>query len=482
MRLLFLSFLALMFVLASANSTFACSCLAGPTVQDELARYENVFVGQLERFEEAGIMYFGKPSTGTAGVLIVEKVYKGGFREKQAIKVFDGGGGDCTGGFPDDAFGERFLLYVNTPKNTTATASTHYSYSICSRSDNVKDAKQDLVFLDSLEELSRKTRLSGYVRAYGENIALPDLAEISVRITKGSFERELKLDKDGFFDFWDLPVGKYEMSFDKPPGWKLEYARIIPPKGYSGESKLSKDKFVFMVDAGRHVEFLAHLKIDNEISGTVLSPTGVPMEDVCVSAEWLNPNSDSYRIPHNCTDKNGKFSISELPPGKYRLEVNTFGRITPATPFESFYYPNTVNKEEAETFVVDKGKSVKGVEIQVAKTLPLITIKGQFVLKDGGPVADERIEFKPVDDDRYETVRVETDENGYFSFQIPVGAKGELKANSNIAVSRFDNCKQALLLRKTRIGRLADIQTNVIRIDASAPLDNLRLIYPLACK
>ena len=187
-------------------------------------------------------------------------------------------------------------------------------------------------------------------------------------------------------------------------------------------------------------------------------------------------------IPSNCTDDKGEFKISELPPGKYRVVVNSRGNVTASNPFETFYYPGVEDKERAEPVFVKEGVSVRDLVIRVSKTLPLIKISGQLTYKGGQSVPDEEVRFAPRDDTKYEPVEVDTDANGWFSFEIPVGARGELKAKTNIWVIQFEKCAEALALRKTRTGRSADVQSNVILIDGEGAHENLKLVYPITCR
>jgi hypothetical protein len=112
----------------------------------------------------------------------------------------------------------------------------------------------------------------------------------------------------------------------------------------------------------------------------------------------------------------------------------------------------------------------------------LITISGQLTYKDGQPVPEEEVRFDPRDDTKYERVEVETDKNGNFRFEIPLGAKGELKAKTNIWAIQFEKCTQALALRKSRTGRDADIQSNVVNIDGQSLQRQIKLVYPLTCR
>lgn len=478
-----LVFPILLIFLILADTARGCTCLPPPTVLDEFARSENVLVARLLEFREIDRRVDGTNVYRTyAAIMEVEKVYKGNLRKNQTIKVFNGSGGDCTAGFERNDIGESFLFYIGSPRSIGKYPTPLYIVGVCSRSTNLKNAAPDLKYLDNRRAREGETRLSGKIAASGDNVSLPSVAGLTVKIVGPDLQSELKTDEDGFFEIWDLPPGIYNVSFQLPLGWKMSRSRIIPSVKYSRWTETSQNFLSVSIVPKKHTEVTTFLKIDNEISGKVISPEGNPMKGVCVSAYWLTPTSDSYMIPANCTNEKGEFKILQLPPGKYRIEVNNRGNITASNPFETFYYPGVENKEHAEPVLVKEGVSVRNLVIRVAKTFPLIEISGQLTFKDGEPVVEEDVRFDPHDDTKYEKVEVETDESGKFRFEIPLGAKGELKANTNIWVSRFEKCTQALTLRKTRTGRAADIQSNVVEIDARVQQENVRLLYPLTCR
>lgn len=441
------------------TKSLGCSCLPPPTVLDQFVKSDNVVTASLKGFEQIDRVIEG-PNVyrSYAALLEVEKVYKGDLREKQTIKIFNGGGGDCTMGFASNQIDQTFLLYFGDPHPVGRISTVLYTVSLCSRSTSLKRASADLGYLDNRQAREGQTRLSGTITAHGDNISLPSVSGLAVSVVGPQFQTTLKTGQDGFFELWKIPAGAYKVTFELPPGWKMAGSQVIPTDESRLWTKTSSNTVSLEIVAKKHTEIDSFLTISNEISGKVISPGGDPMRGVCVSAYWLTPTSGSFMIPQNCTNEKGEFVISELPPGKYRIEINTRGRITAANPFETFYYPGVENKEEAETVFVKEGVSVRDIVIKVARMLPLIKISGQLTDKDGQPIVNEEVRFDPHDGTKYETVEVETDKNGNFSFEIALGAKGELKARTNIWGIEFEKCTQALLLRKSRTGRDADIQ------------------------
>lgn len=274
------------------------------------------------------------------------------------------------------------------------------------------------------------------------------------------------------------------MKYQVPDGWKIRAYIVLPAteRHWRRESPPEGTIRAEIVKA-RHTEIRVYLEIDTQISGKVLSPAGEPMKGVCVSAYWLTPTVNSFRIPDNCTDENGEFKITELPAGNYRLTINSRGSITSDNPFETFYYPGVSNEEDAQVIAVGAGTHVKGLVVKVEKTLPLITISGRLTFQDGSPYPEEEVIFRPVDESRYERADVETDRDGNFSFVIPQGAAGELSSEANIYEMRFETCPKVKELRKARSGRASAVSSNIVRIDGEKSQDEVKLAFPLPyCK
>ncbi|HET9054736.1 MAG TPA: carboxypeptidase-like regulatory domain-containing protein, partial [Cyclobacteriaceae bacterium] len=285
-----------------------------------------------------------------AAIVKVEKVYKGNIREGADIKIFHGGGGDCTGGFYDVKAGDKFLLYMGGKRKMMDIPTPLYSYGVCSRSTRLETATSDLKYLDNRATLVGKTRLSGTIRAFGENMKRPSVSGLKVQVFGKGFYRTLFTDDNGFFEIWGLPPGQYSINYKLPSGWLIDTYRVLPETRSEWLKETTDGVISASVIAKKHTEIISSLTIDNEISGRLVSSDDLPMKNVCIQAFWLNPTSDSYAVPRGCTNDNGEFRIKSLPPGKYRLEINSANRLSAETPFEKFYYPSTRKAAEAEQF------------------------------------------------------------------------------------------------------------------------------------
>ena len=471
-----------MFVALGAVTVDACGCLPPITVQDEFARSEVVIIATLKGFKEVDRRMEGTALYRTnAAVMSIEKVYKGGLQEGEDIEVYDGGGGDCSSGFRHDRIGQKYLFYTNGPRKLQEIPGPLYWIGLCSRSRAIEDAAGDLVYLDQRGKLEGKTRLSGTIRASGENMTLPSMADLKISLVGPGFHRELETDANGFFDVWDAPPGAYTINYQVPAGWRVS-GYSVSSATRPGWQKPSNSLISVSISPKKHTEVRTYIEIDNEISGKVLSPKGEPMKGVCVGAYWLTPTSDSFLIPHDCTNDKGEFSIAQLPPGKYRLEINSTGEISSSNPFETFYYPSADKKEDAEPVAVGAGSSAKNLVVHVKKLLPMIKISGRLTFQDGRPYPAEEVRFDPTNENRYERAEVETDKEGNFTFILPQGAAGKLSAEANIYEIRFEECAAVKELRKTHSG-MASVFSNVVAIDGQSSRGDITLSFRLPyCK
>ena len=145
-----LGFPILLLFLLLPDPALGCSCLAPPTVQDEFERSENVLVANLKGFEEIDRIVDGtEVHRFYAGILDVENVFKGKLREKETIKIFSGGGGDCTAGFERSDIGTSFLFYMGGPTKMSKYPAPLYTFGVCSRSGSLKRVAADLKYLEN---------------------------------------------------------------------------------------------------------------------------------------------------------------------------------------------------------------------------------------------------------------------------------------------------------------------------------------------
>lgn len=200
-------------VALGARAARACSC--GPT-SAVLDSYEKadlvvvtraVSVGKAERAAPKGRI--GDDEHYVDGVksttMRVERVYKGGVQVGDELVFGQGGAADCVYTFSEESIGRRYLFYlVQFPRSRVWVAFT------CGRSRPVEHAADDLLYLDNLDRVRGRTRLSGTVR-FGHEGA-PEVGGRLVRVVGEKKTYEARTNADGVYLYGEMyaHAGEYE--------------------------------------------------------------------------------------------------------------------------------------------------------------------------------------------------------------------------------------------------------------------------------
>ncbi len=177
----------------------------------------------------------------------VTKAYKGNLKLDQEIKL-SGGPHNCRFGFFDAAVGEEFLFYLSD-----ASPGALYVVPYCGRSELVSHATEDLLYLNNLDKLQGKTRISGKVLF--ENSVQSGL-RLEVR-GKG-IRRLLETDANGIYEIYDLPLGRYKIIPKVPTGWEIDRWNFEDQLDFLGiqngiwEKKIGRKIETILNEEGRH--------------------------------------------------------------------------------------------------------------------------------------------------------------------------------------------------------------------------------------
>jgi hypothetical protein len=471
-----------------ASDAHACSCVAPLPVQDAYEKADNIIITKVvsvEKSEKAAPE--GRMSDGenyVAGIkstrVIVERVFKGSLKAGDEITFAQGGGGDCIWTFSEKAIGEQFLFYLSPREKNPAI----WHAFICGRSGHLKHVADDVLYLNKLEKVRGKSRLSGMMAFDGgEELSVEDRR---IRITGAGKTYEVKTDRNGVYEIYDLPAGQYLVEFEVPRGWKLSdyYRGEADSSGVEREGGAAKKIFVSIQDK-KHTEFDINFEIDNAVSGTVYDPQGRRMRDVCVSLAHAQGETSHYFYKADCTDAAGRFKIKEIPRGSYLLVINKDGRISSSEPFKTFYHPGVFERERATVLTIGAGEMIEGFDVRTPNVEETITVEGVLLYSDGKPASAEHVEFKAtktkanVENDA-DTM---TDANGRFSLKILKGLEGELYGEMYTYLGEFEKCPKLEAIIKKTGERSANLTTPVVKIQATDDLSGVELKYSFpGCK
>lgn len=485
-KIVFGFFLLYLFFL-SAQTISACSCLEKPTVLDSFEGSEIVVATRLVSVEKVGeknsdydINYI------TSAKMVVEKVYKGKVKVGDELTFAQGGGADCVWTFDEEWIGSKYLFYLDAPSKghpflkEDKDAEPMYYAITCGRSTTLAAAVEDLNYLNNIEKLRGKTRVSGKLDSWYTDS--PVFADRKIRIIGKDKIYRTKTDKKGFYEIYGLPPGDYLVEPETIKGWKvnsrmLEYSSryIYDPDRFDPK----KNQFPLVLEKGRHANLDLLFIYDNEIRGRIISPTGEPMKNVCVKAVATDLKEGDYRGQSNCTNENGEYVIDELSPDNYILVINDDGKMDGDEPFGVMFYPGVSEFKNAGVVSIGNGTILNGINIQITKVAELITVSGTFLYADGSPVSDDWVDFSPKSALQFDSSRTKTDQNGKFTLKIPKGANGKLFGGKSIYKSDIENCPEALKILIQEGKSYSDVKTNEIEIEADENLSDLKLVLPI---
>ncbi len=490
-HLKFLPLFLLIFPL-SVQTAEACSCGGPPTVLDSLNAADVVVIVSVVSVEKAQPETTAPPgqianeenyidgvkSTSTR----VEQVFKGTLKVGEEMIFMQGGGADCIWTFNEKDIGQKYLFYLKRFDD-----STHWMAGTCGRSKPVESAGDDLLYLNNLDKVRNKTRISGTLRFYFDSDE--SLAGRKVRIIGAKRTQEVKTDSNGVYEIYDLPAGRYFVEPEVPKGWKVaEFWLGYSPSLDRKAKEISLKRIPIILEAHKHASLDFVFEIDNVVRGHIYDPTGQPMIDVCLHLIPADGTKGAYL--GDCSESDGSFQVTRIPPGAYVIVLNDDGEMTSTEPFGTFYYPKVRKREEATVFNIDVGDIVENLEIYPPIELKTITVEGVLLYSDGKPVADEWVEFKAVrkkpvadDEDREgpNDARAKTDLKGRFSIKIVQGTNGSLFGEMYSFVGNYENCpKHDRLIKQSGTGT---INTPPLEIRATTNQYEVELKFPFpSCK
>ncbi len=156
------------------------------------------------------------------------------------------------------------------------------------------------------------------------------------------------------------------------------------------------------------------------VAGQLLKSNGKPLAYTEIE---LVPRG-ARRLPSNpkligISGSNGRFAMTDVPRGKYTLSINFDDKPTDLSPYDTFYYPNTVRREDAEVFDVGEGVKFEKLVFKLPPALVKRKISGSVVYQDGKPVGGAFIAVRDLKFDRGISFgQYKTDQLGNFSFSM----------------------------------------------------------------
>jgi hypothetical protein len=501
----------------AAREGHACSCAQRQTVLTEYDESEVVVVARVVSLRMVPKKEEPKPSEGEGeqagerparpaerpaeletqeehagygGVIstrmIVERVYKGGLKPGDEMVFGQGGGADCVWTFEQENVGDSYLFYLRRFKDSPL-----WYAGTCGRSRPVGHAHDDLLYLDKLDKVRGRTRISGTVGFGYTPLEHPPVAGLKLRIVGAAGKTfDVKTDEHGVFELYDAPAGKYTVEPEVPAGWRVErFALRYSPSvadtdGYDPRKGPMK-KIPFALEAKKHAGVDITFEIDNAVAGKLFDTAGKPMDGVCLQLLPARGEVPSPYYNSDCTEEGGRFRFEEIQPGDYVIVVNRDNEITSRTPFNTFFYPSAARREEAIVFHVGLGDHVEGLQVYVPKMEETVTVEGIFLYSDGKPVAGESVEFEVEGGEERDPLNasVKTDAKGRFFLRLIKGRKGILYGEMFTYVGEFENCPKLDNAIKQTGSTSTELKTPAVEVQGVGNLYGVELRFPFpGCK
>lgn len=245
-------FVLLFIFFVSFQTARACWCGTNPPVDRFYEETPNIAVLKVQSMEKYADDEWGYGADGIKQAkLTVERVYKGDLKVGQELTFAQGQGGDCIWTFDKKDTGQEILFYlgekpVDSKSLERAMSASFFSgapakdawrVGICSRSGEIKHIIGDIKYIENVSKVRGKTRLSGRLSGHIPAATVFDkskhklLSNHKIIIKGNSKNIELKTDKDGFYEIYDLPAGKYKISPQKINGYKIVENYYDDPDG-----------------------------------------------------------------------------------------------------------------------------------------------------------------------------------------------------------------------------------------------------------
>ncbi len=184
----------------------------------------------------------------------------------------------------------------------------------------------------------------------------PAIPNIVVKLQSKSGSFTTITDGQGAYAFERLPKGTYQVSAQLPPN--LQLAETITHRAPSP----------FELPRGSCFENDITALPTGKISGRVIGPDGVPLDDLVVSLYPASLYDPSTEGEWGYQGASSPFVFEGLPAGDYILIFNRSGRLDPNAPFPRTFYPGGSDLHAAKVIHLGDGQELSNADIQLPES------------------------------------------------------------------------------------------------------------------
>jgi hypothetical protein len=348
----------------------------------------------------------------------IDRAYKG-VSEKTLI-LWDSG--MCDG--PDLKVGEQYVMYTQRWGDGPVPSRG------CSRSANVKDAAEDLRFLNGLRAAGPTGSVFGRVSIKSDGIGDKNRpAEAAVVQIRGAGRTlETTVDGEGRYSFDGLKPAEYDLSASQP-GYSM---LSVSSRRYNNRASVE-------ARGCQVVNIVMRRDWPGAIQGRLTRFDGAPaaagIDLWLIRVERTGQNEKSDVVLHELaqTDDKGEYTFHQVAPGRYKVVMNQLFAPTPEVPYPTIYWPAASTEEAASEVEISDAAVSQRCDFRLPPELKSTLVTGTVLLPDGKPADRARIDIMYVVQPLGSHIGIRTpdpitDSAGHFSFAAMEGSEYSLTA------------------------------------------------------
>lgn len=447
--------LVLMLSFGSVEQVLACSCVPSAPCQN-YDRADVVFVGKVvgskfqrtvndyDYSENANSSVPTEPKKVTYDVgevyFQVEEAFQGAEKDSKVTIFSNTGGGDCGFGFRR---GESYVVFAskeNSNSDSGISSLTHGGSmqqlkpnanrlwtTLCSGTRDIKGGEETLDYLRNLPKDGLGGMIIGRIdesiKDYSdENLTGKPMVDTKIKAQQVDGEKKIfygTSNKNGYFEI-KVPVGKYLVSPELSP-------YLLFSSRYESEEEETKPLEIKDKRCDSKIFWVSN---DSEIKGKVVDSNGKLVQGI--SLEFIpvgkSRGEQKFDYKFDYVGEDGLFSFKGVPLGRYQISLNYTDKPEDDSPYPTYFYPNTDNRNEAKVFEIGYGTKFGDLVFQMPPKLIKRNVSGQVVWKNGKPAVNAEVKLEDVEFNRdafFTSPR--TNAKGEFSFDWFKGRKYRIK-------------------------------------------------------
>lgn len=410
---------------ALCDYSFGCSCI-GARRPCERLRADAVFVGRvIETLATQHLQGKDSWSPGFSMRFSVDEALRGALGTEVVVET-GSGGGDC--GTPLSP-GARLLIFAYKVKDGSLWTG------LCSGNVALNGGPED----DSTVQVFRELAKTNTGKIFGR-VTLSKLVWEEDKVLERSASKPVegmvvsarsddvtvsaKTDKDGAFEFRELPNGKYKVAPENRPGTDYDHRH--------------NDWYEAEVSGGVCASISFRLQPATRIRGHLTFPAGINPGSIMVVAVPADIRKVHQFTGTRTFTEDDRFDLWPLPPGDYFVGVNIAGSPKEDSPFPPTYYPGVTRKEAAGIVHLEEGE-VKELELHLPELAKPRQVSFVAIGVDGKPMSKIYIQREDLrhPGDAASYVNVDLDAKGAGTMTVYSGFSYHLHASQSLRTGKY---------------------------------------------